>query len=31
MTPDLVDTIDSIFDLKVPKKCTHDYTSSEIS
>ena len=33
MTPDLVDKIDAIFVLKVPKpkKCTHDNTSSEIS
>ena len=31
MTPDLVETIDAIFDLKVPRRWTHDNTSAEIS
>lgn len=31
MTPDLVDTIDAIFDLRVPGKWTHDNTGAEIS
>ena len=31
MTPDLVDTIDAVYDLKVPRKWTHDNTGAEIS